>query len=111
MVTRHRSGLRLPRHRATTAHLCAAYPFHADAGLDADGVYLGFNRLAGDNAFCFDPFELYTRDILTNPNMLVLGEPGSGKSAAIKTFLYRSVGVGHAQRMRECERRSGRILS
>ena len=23
-------GLRVPRHRATTAHLCAIYPFQAD---------------------------------------------------------------------------------
>ncbi len=86
-------GLRLPRHRATTAHLCAAYPFHAEAGLGPRGLYLGANRLAGDAAFCFDPFDLYTRQILTNPNMVVLGEPGSGKSAAVKCFLYRSIGA------------------
>ena len=86
-------GLRLPRHRATTAHLCAAYPFHAEAGLGARGIYLGTDRLAGDAAFCFDPFELYSRDVLTNPNMVVLGEPGCGKSAAVKTLLYRSVGA------------------
>ena len=86
-------GLRLPRHRATTAHLCAAYPFHAEAGLGPRGLYLGTNRLAGDAAFCFDPFELYTAEILTNPNMVVLGEPGCGKSAAVKTLLYRMIGV------------------
>ena len=86
-------GLRLPRHRATTAHLCAAYPFHAEAGLGGRGIYLGSDRLAGDAAFCFDPFDLYSRDVLTNPNMVVLGEPGRGKSAAVKTFLYRSIGA------------------
>ena len=30
--------LRLPRHRATTAHLCSAYPFLAESGLGARGV-------------------------------------------------------------------------
>jgi len=92
MGLRH-PGLRLPRHRATTAHLCAAYPFQAEAGLGARGVYLGTDELAGGGAFCFDPFEFYTQDTLTNPNMLILGEPGSGKSALVKLLLYRSVGV------------------
>ena len=27
--------------------------------------------------------------VLTNSNMLVLGEPGNGKSSAVKTMLYR----------------------
>src|SRR5207302_1923756 len=89
---RRRSGLRLPRHRATTAHLCVLYPWQAEAGLGPRGVYLGANRLAGGAAFCFDPFELYAAGTLTNPNVLVLGEPGAGKSAAVKCFLYRAVG-------------------
>src|SRR5207244_10093534 len=96
-------GLRLPRHRATTAQVCAAYPFHAEAGLGPRGLYLGTNRLAGDAAFCFDPFELYTAEILTNPNMVVLGEPGCGKSAAQKCLLYRMNGVlCYPDRARRC---------
>jgi type IV secretory pathway VirB4 component len=43
--------------------------------------------------WCFDAFELYTRGLLTNANMLVAGEPGSGKSAAIKTYLYRTLSL------------------
>ena len=93
MNTLRNAGLRVPRHRATTAHLCAAYPFHAEAGLGGRGVFLGANRLAGDDAFCIDPFDLYTRQLLTNVNMVVLGEPGCGKSAAVKTLLYRMVGA------------------
>lgn len=86
-------GLRLPRHRATTANLAAVYPFQATEGLGARGVYLGTDLLTGGGAFCFDPFELYTQGVLTSPNILVLGEVGSGKSAAVKLLLYRSVGV------------------
>ena len=85
--------LRLPRHRATTANLCAAYPFLAEAGLGARGVYLGTNLLTGGSGFAFDPFEAYTAGILTNPNMLLAGEPGTGKSSTAKVFIYRSVGV------------------
>jgi len=90
-LTRPR-GLRLPRHRATTAQLCAVYPFHAEAGLGPRGVYLGTDVYAGGSAFCFDPFELYRAGVLTSPNMLIVGEVGAGKSSAVKTFLYRSVG-------------------
>ena len=84
--------LRLPRHEATTANLAATYPFHADRGLGARGLYLGTEVLSG-GAFCFDPFELYGAGVLTSPNMLVLGDLGSGKSAATKCFLSRSIAV------------------
>jgi len=87
------AGLRLPKHRATTAHTAAIYPFHAEAGLGPRGVYLGTDVLTGGGAFCFDPFAAYTDGLITSPNMLVLGEVGSGKSSSVKTFLYRSIGV------------------
>lgn len=83
----------LARHRATTAHLCSAYPFAAELGLGVSGVYMGSNLLTGGGGFAFDPFEAYASGILTNPNMLIAGEPGVGKSATAKTFIFRSVGV------------------
>lgn len=88
-----RPKLPLPRHRATTAHLCSAYPFAAELGLGVSGVYLGANLLTGGGGFAFDPFEAYAAGIITNPNMLIAGEPGVGKSATAKTFIHRSVGV------------------
>jgi type IV secretory pathway VirB4 component len=86
-------GLRIPRHRATTAQVCAVYPFQAEEGLGPRGVYLGTDVLAGGGAFCYDTFQLYTENVLTSPNVLVIGEVGSGKSSTVKTLLYRSVGV------------------
>jgi hypothetical protein len=85
--------LALARHRATTAHLASAYPFLAEAGLGGRGVYLGTNLLTGGGGFAYDPFEAYTAGILTNPNVLIAGEPGVGKSALTKAFLARSVAV------------------
>ncbi|MEO8698276.1 MAG: DUF87 domain-containing protein, partial [Acidimicrobiales bacterium] len=85
--------LRIPRHRATTAHLCSAYPFLAESGLAVPGVYLGTNVLSGGGAFAYDPFEAYQAGVITNPNMLIAGEPGVGKSATAKVFIHRSVGV------------------
>lgn len=86
-------GLRLPRHRATTAHVCSAYPFLAESGLGGRGVYLGTNVLTGGGGFAYDPFEAYAAGVVTNPNVLFAGEPGVGKSATAKVFVYRSVGV------------------
>lgn len=93
-----RPGLRLARHRSTTAHLSSIYPFHgghALAGLAAP--YVGVNVSDGGSAWNYDPFELYGRElgggiVVTNTNMLVLGEPGNGKSTAVKTMLWRQAG-------------------
>lgn len=83
----------LSRHRATTAHVCSAYPFLAEEGLGPNGVWMGTNLLTGGGGFAFDPFTAYASGVLTNPNMLFAGEPGVGKSATAKVFIARSVGV------------------
>lgn len=74
-------------HRVSTAHLQAAYPFVSEGGLGGRGVYIGRELLGG--AFCFDPWDLYAQGVLTNPNMLVAGQVGRGKSSFIKTYLWR----------------------
>ncbi len=85
--------LRVDRHRSTTAHVSSAYPFLAEAGLGSAGVYLGTNVLTGGGGFAFDPFEAYRAGLVTNPNVLLAGEPGTGKSATAKCFIYRACGV------------------
>lgn len=92
-VLRTGRALRLPRHRATTAQLASAYPFQAEGGLGSAGVYLGTNVLTGGGGFAYDPFEAYRSGLVTNPNILIAGEPGVGKSATAKCLIYRSVGV------------------
>jgi hypothetical protein len=88
-----RGGLRLPRHRATTAHLGSAYPFLAEPGGGSDGVFLGSDVLTGGGGFAWDPFEAYRAATATNPNVVIAGEPGTGKSATTKCFLFRACGV------------------
>ena len=88
-----RPGLRIPRHRATTAHVCALYPFHADEGLGPHGIYLGEDVSAGGSSWHYDVFQLYTDGVITSPNIVVLGMVGAGKSSAVKTLLYRTVGM------------------
>lgn len=89
------AGLRVDWHRSTMAHLRSVYPFHADSGFGDRGPYLGVSVSGGMGAFHFDPFELYG-PVLTNPNVMVIGEVGSGKSSTVKAFLSRSLAVyGH----------------
>jgi hypothetical protein len=73
--------------------MSSAYPFLAEAELGTRGVYLGTNLLTGGGSFAYDPFEAYRAGLITNPNMLFAGEPGVGKSATAKTFIFRTAGV------------------
>ena len=79
-------------HEETTAVLPAAYPFLAEPGLGAPGTYIGRDLLGG--SFAFDPFTLYGAGLLTNPNMLIAGQVGFGKSSLVKTFLFRQAAFG-----------------
>ena len=87
------AGLRVGRHRSTTAHLAAIYPCQTEEGLGPNGLYLGTDGLSGDAAFCYDPFVLYTERVINSANILVLGRQGFGKSTFVKTFLYRCIGA------------------
>src|SRR4051812_30547817 len=80
--------VRVPAHRVSTAHLQAAYPFIAETGLGGRGVFIG-QDLFGGGSFCYDPFELYAQGLLTDPNMIVLGHIGRGKSSLVKTYIIR----------------------
>jgi hypothetical protein len=86
------TGPRVPAHQVTTRNLGAAYPFIAEAGLGQRGVVIGDDLLGG--SFVFDPFELYAQGVISNPNMVVFGQIGRGKSAFVKTFLWRQAVFG-----------------
>jgi hypothetical protein len=83
---------RVPAHQVTTRNLGAAYPFIAEAGLGQRGAVIGDDLLGG--SFVFDPFELYAAGVVSNPNMVVFGQIGRGKSAFVKTFLWRQAVFG-----------------
>jgi hypothetical protein len=86
------SSPRVPAHQITTRNLGAAYPFIGEAGLGQRGVVIGDDLLGG--SFVFDPFELYAQGVVSNPNMVVFGQIGRGKSAFVKTFLWRQAVFG-----------------
>src|SRR3954454_24292300 len=85
--------LRAPAHRATTRNLQALYPFVVDSGLGSRGVYVG--RESGtDASFVHDPWQQYRAGVVTNPNMLLAGGIGRGKSALAKSLALRMTAFG-----------------
>ena len=85
--------LRVHPHQATSNVLASAYPFLADAGLGSRGVMVGQDAWSG-SAFCYDPWVLYAQGVLTNPNVMVAGIIGRGKSALVKSIATRSIAFG-----------------
>ena len=55
-------------------------------------MLIGHDLLGG--SFVYDPFELYAQGVVTNPNMIVFGQIGRGKSAFVKTYLWRQAVFG-----------------
>lgn len=88
-----RPALRLPWHRGTTAHNSSLYPFSVQGSFGWRGAYIGLDVLAGGAEFCWDPFEAYAAGQVTNPNGWILGEPGNGKSALVKTLIWRMAAI------------------
>ena len=85
--------LRVPTHRGTSDMVAGAYPFLAEAGLGSEGVYVGQDAWSG-GGFCFDPWVLYRQGVLTNPNCLLAGVVGRGKSCLAKSLATRSIAFG-----------------
>ncbi|MFJ1795248.1 ATP-binding protein [Kitasatospora griseola] len=87
--------LKLPAHRMTTATASGAYPFLAEGGLGSSGVLVG-RDVHAEASFVFDPFALYGKvENFTNPNCLIAGVIGQGKSALAKSIALRSTAFGY----------------
>jgi type IV secretory pathway VirB4 component len=94
-----------PAFRFTTRHAQAIYPFTAAAGLGGRGVFIG--RDASGGAFCYDPWSLYSEGVLDDPNAIVLGKLGQGKSALVKTLLWRMLLFGRRAFVLDVKREYG----
>ncbi len=94
-----------PGHRCTTRHAQAIYPFITAGGLSGRGVFVG--RDSGGGAFCYDPWVLYGEGVLDDPNVIVLGKLGQGKSALVKTLLWRMLLFGRRAFVLDVKREYG----
>lgn len=96
---RHKGGMFTPysppilAHRETSHNYSALYPFIADGGIGVPGAFIGEDTYSGE-PFTFDPWNLYTAGIISNPNGVIFGEIGSGKSSTAKAMVARSLLLG-----------------
>ena len=66
-------------------------PTH-DAGTLLHGASLGRTMRGGD--FVLDPFDAYQAGVVTNPNVVVAGAIGTGKSTLVKMMIDRALARG-----------------
>jgi type IV secretory pathway VirB4 component len=74
-------------------------------GLGGRGVFMGRDSSGG--AFCYDPWVLYGDGVLDDPNAIVLGKLGQGKSALVKTLLWRMLLFGRRAFVLDVKREYG----
>ncbi len=77
----------------------------AAGGLGGRGVFIGRDSSGG--AFCYDPWVLYGDGVLDDPNAIVLGKLGQGKSALVKTLLWRMLVFGRRAFVLDVKREYG----
>src|SRR5688572_8246814 len=74
-------------YRGTTVQVCGLWPFGVGTATPAVGVPMGRHLYTG-NTVCFDPVSWFTRTNLINtPSVYILGEPGMGKSTAVRRMV------------------------
>jgi hypothetical protein len=66
-------------YQATTVQACGLFPFIAGAGSPVIGTPVGRHQLGGE-VVCLDPLAWLRAGLVTNPGMMALGQPGSGKA-------------------------------
>ena len=86
-------ALKVAPHRATSEVVAGAYPFLAESGLGPEGIVIGQDAWSGAG-FVYDPWVLYQHGVLTNPNCLLAGVVGRGKSTLAKSIATRSIAFG-----------------
>ena len=86
--------LRIPTaHRDTTAVLGGAYPFLTDRPALA-GIFIGHDTVTGQR-FCFDPWQLYQRQTVSNTNIAIIGNIGWGKTNTAMAIALRGIASGY----------------
>lgn len=84
-----------PVYRMPATHAAALWPFICAKSLPPIGMPVGFEISAG-TTFYVGPSEWVKdpRVSVTNNNVLVVGKPGGGKTATVKTYLMRRIACG-----------------
>ncbi len=89
-----RLTLRIPAaHRDTTAVLGGGYPFLTGPAA-TEGMFIGHDTTTGQR-FCFDPWRLYAKQIVSNTNIVIIGNVGWGKTNTAMALALRSIATGY----------------
>jgi type IV secretory pathway VirB4 component len=78
----------MPVYQASTHEIGGLFPLLAANGIPALGARIGYDTLSGGAFYCH-PVEWVLRGLATNPNVVVFGEPGRGKSSTVVALLLR----------------------
>lgn len=83
-------------HRMTSEQTPGAWPLIAGEGLPPTGAAIGIDYLTG-GAFHADPVGWTMANVagVSNPNMIVFGAPGRGKSGTVKVLCLRMMAHGY----------------
>lgn len=82
--------------RMTSEQVGGVWPLIPAEGLPPTGALVGIDWLSGGAFFC-DPigWTLHNTAGVTNPNVMIFGAPGRGKSSAVKTIALRLMAYGY----------------
>ncbi|GHJ45917.1 ATP-binding protein [Catellatospora sp. TT07R-123] len=83
----------VPVFRGSTGQIQGLYPWLYGQSMPPAGTYIGIDTQSGGSFSCH-PIEWLKLGLITNPNMIITGVPGSGKSATIKLLCYRLMAYG-----------------
>ncbi|HET7475208.1 MAG TPA: ATP-binding protein [Dermatophilaceae bacterium] len=75
-------------YRASTAEVGGVFPFVGGQPLPPTGASVGVDTRSGAG-FCVDPAGWVLAEIVSNPNLVLFGKPGTGKSTTVKAILFR----------------------
>ena len=83
-------------YRMTSEQVGGLWPLISSDGLPPGGALMGLDWLSG-GAFYADPIGWTLAGIagVTNPNIMVFGAPGYGKTGTVKLFCVRSMNYGY----------------
>jgi hypothetical protein len=83
----------MPVYQAATHQVGGLFPLLAANGVPAVGARIGYDTLSGGAFYCH-PVEWVLMGLATNPNVVIFGEPGRGKSSTVVAFLLRMMLFG-----------------
>ncbi|MEI6453201.1 MAG: ATP-binding protein [Actinomycetes bacterium] len=81
-------------HQASSLQLATVNPLALATSTCPPGSSIGLDLYGRE--FRFDPFDAYEAQLVTNPNLLIFGQIGRGKSALVKGLIYRALLRGQA---------------